>query len=265
LPTRSSDKKPPRSKSAFKEKSSESRSRYVQVAHELIDKISSGHFPVGSKVPTEAELCEQYSISRFTARQALRNLTDAGLVVRRPRAGTVVVALPDEDHYTHSVVSLRSLLQYAQTTTLHFAFIGKVPLDRELASELMSEAGKEWIFAVGLRNDTVGNSHASRPVCITRLWLNPDLTGIDKMIRDQNSTPVYSLIESIFGRSIKKVEQEVEAILLDAADAANLGSAPGTAGLRVKRRYFDQNGELLEMTDNIHPGDRFRYRIELSK
>lgn len=235
----------------------------MQVAQELIDKVRSGEYRVGSKIPTEAALCEQYGVSRFTARQALQRLSDAGLVIRRPGMGTRVIAPPDESRYTHSVVSLPTLLQYAQTTTLDFAFIGRVPLDRRTAIELKAELGQEWVFAVGLRMDR-SRGDAKHAVCITRLWLNPTLEGIENMLREHDG-PVYSLLETAFGRSIKRVEQEIEGVLLDASDAANLGCAAGDAALRVIRRYYDQYGELLEMTDNIHPADRFRYRVELHK
>ncbi|MBN3267438.1 hypothetical protein CUR95_09075 [Bordetella bronchiseptica] len=68
--------------------------RYMQVAQDLVDKVRSGEYRVGSKIPTEAELCGQYGVSRFTARQALQRLSDAGLVVRRPGMGTRVIAPP---------------------------------------------------------------------------------------------------------------------------------------------------------------------------
>src|SRR5690242_21711670 len=57
--------------------------RYLAVANSLIAAISQGRYPVGSTLPTEHELCERFGISRFTAREALRQLLDAGLVVRQ--------------------------------------------------------------------------------------------------------------------------------------------------------------------------------------
>ena len=73
----------------------DSQPRYLQIAADLKQAIVSGRYPVGARLPTELELCEQFGISRFTAREAVRVLSSAGLVSRKQRVGTIVVALPD--------------------------------------------------------------------------------------------------------------------------------------------------------------------------
>ncbi len=234
--------------------------RYLQIALELKQAIASGRYPVGSKLPTEAVLCGQFGISRFTAREAVRVLSAAGLVTRRQRVGTVVTALPDDARYSHEARSVRDLLQYAQETQLRFAFVGRVPLSRAQARELDTEAGQEWIYAMGLRIVT----GETRPICITRLYLNPVLKGIEGKLRGRHGA-VYALIEAEYGIGIERVEQELQAVLLDTDDAANLGGTPGGPALRVVRRYFDARGRLLEFAENVHPGDRFSYRMQLRK
>ena len=47
-----------------------------------------GHWPPGHRVPFEHELMETYSCSRMTVNKVMSALADAGLVVRRRRAGT---------------------------------------------------------------------------------------------------------------------------------------------------------------------------------
>ncbi|CAN5548603.1 hypothetical protein BH24ACT5_BH24ACT5_08850 [soil metagenome] len=56
---------------------------------ELIDSSSPGDV-----LPTEAELCARFHVSRMTARQALQVLTNAGLVERRRGRGTFVATQP---------------------------------------------------------------------------------------------------------------------------------------------------------------------------
>jgi GntR family transcriptional regulator len=234
--------------------------RYLQIALELKQAIAAGRYPVGAKLPTEAELCKQFGISRFTAREAVRVLSSSGLVTRRQRVGTVVVALPDDARYSHEARSVRDLLQYAQDTELRLAFVGRVPLSRAQARELDTEPGKEWVYAMGLR--VVPGQ--SRPICVTRLYLNPLLKGVEGKLRGRRGA-VYALIEAEYGIGIERVEQELQAVLLDTDDAANLGAAAGSPALRVLRRYFDARGRLLELAENVHPGDRFSYRMELRK
>ena len=65
--------------------------------------------------------------------------------------------------------------------------------------------------------------------------------------------------------SIQRVEQELQGVLLSADDAANLEAEPGAPALRILRRYYSDQGTLLEVADNIHPSDRFTYRMELRR
>ena len=47
---------------------------YHQLETELIDLINSGELKENDKLPSERELCEQYNVSRTTARQAIGEL-----------------------------------------------------------------------------------------------------------------------------------------------------------------------------------------------
>jgi GntR family transcriptional regulator len=243
--------------------------RYVQISREFTRGIADGTYPIGSRLPTEAELCEQFGISRFTAREAIRVLLSAGLVTRRPRIGTVVIAMPDTARYAHDATSLPDLLQYARDTELRFVYIGTVALGPAQAQDFGVPPGEEWTFALAVRHaaepartDSAGA--ATRPFCITRLFLSPSLAGIGALLRERR-TAVYALIEREYGLTIDRVEQELSGTVLDADDAANLGCAAGAPALRIVRRYYGTQGQLLEVADNVHPSDRFSYRMQLRR
>lgn len=63
---------------------------HTQIRGDLERAIRSGELPPGAKLPTERELCEKYGVSRATVQRAVTGMSEAGLVVRRRRAGTVV-------------------------------------------------------------------------------------------------------------------------------------------------------------------------------
>ena len=63
---------------------------YRYIADDLRDKIRSGKLAPNIKLPTEGELSDQYDASRNTVREAIRRLTDEGLLESRPGQGTFV-------------------------------------------------------------------------------------------------------------------------------------------------------------------------------
>jgi GntR family transcriptional regulator len=251
--------KPP--KSAADAQEGNGQPRYLQIARDLKRGIADGTWPVGARLPTELELCEQFGISRFTARAAVRVLSQSGLVTRRQRVGTVVIATPDDARYTHDISTAADLFQYAQDTDLRLMYVGRVALSKAQARDLGAQPGDEWIYAVGLRR--TGGADA-RPICVTRLFLNPLLKGIEARLRDRKSA-IYAMIERDFKRPIERIEQELQGVVLDADDAANLGATPGAPALRIVRRYYGDDGRLLELAENVHPSDRFTYRMQLTK
>ncbi|MEU6081742.1 FadR/GntR family transcriptional regulator [Streptomyces sp. NPDC047108] len=63
-----------------------------QVITALRNQITSGEWPVGSRIPTESELVEQLGVARNTVREAVRALAHNGLLDIRQGSGTYVVA-----------------------------------------------------------------------------------------------------------------------------------------------------------------------------
>jgi len=67
-----------------------------QVVHELGKKIMQGSYKVGDSLPSEADLCSQFNISRTATREAVKMLAAKGLISSRPRQGIKVV---DSKHW----------------------------------------------------------------------------------------------------------------------------------------------------------------------
>lgn len=70
---------------------------YQDLAHKLVGELSNGKYPVGSRLPAERELAQQYGVSRPTVREATIALEVQGMVEVRIGSGTYVVRLPDSE------------------------------------------------------------------------------------------------------------------------------------------------------------------------
>ena len=79
---------------------------YKRIYNALLEKISSGEYAPGARLPAEKELCETFGVSRITSKRALELLADQGLVIRRPGKGTFVNANFQSRGYISSVPAI---------------------------------------------------------------------------------------------------------------------------------------------------------------
>lgn len=75
------------------------------VAELIEERIFSGRWAAGERIPTEAELCQQIGVSRSVVRDAVRTLSARGLVDVRQGSGTVVRE-PGDAAYSDAILTL---------------------------------------------------------------------------------------------------------------------------------------------------------------
>jgi len=241
-------------------KRSHAKPRYLQVADALIASIRKSSFAVGDFLPTELQLCERFEISRHTAREALRVLSQMGLVDRRRGSGTRVVATHSPVQYRQFVQSIDDLLQYGESTRLVLHSIDRGEPPDYLVQQLGLNPMLPMVHMLGLRHQR----DREFPLCLTEIWV-PEGDGKKSADMLDTQTAVFALMERLNVRRLARVEQSLEAENLDAPRAGLLGVSEGTAALRIERRYFGPRDELLAMAISTHPKDRFTYSTVLTR
>jgi DNA-binding GntR family transcriptional regulator len=221
-------------------------------------RIEDGTYAVGGMLPTELTLCDEYQVSRHTIREALRRLRDAGLIKRRRRIGTEVVARRPPDRYRQPTNSIRDFLQYTEDARLEVLNTTRILAEAALAEQLECEEGHAWLEIESLRS-IPGNS---RPICFTTAYVDAELMPIDQRL-DKLEGPVSALLERVYGVHIGRIDQAIDAVALSRRHAKLLRAAAGGPALRAVRRYYDPNGRLFELSIALHPGDRFSYVTSL--
>jgi DNA-binding FadR family transcriptional regulator len=74
----------------------------------LKDKILAGELPAGAKLPSEAELLEEYAVSRTVVREAVTRLRAEGLVETQQGRGSFVLAVPEPSSFTVESSAIRT-------------------------------------------------------------------------------------------------------------------------------------------------------------
>jgi len=232
-----------------------SQPRYVQLAKTLLNEIKSGRYPVGSYLPTEFELCDQFGVSRFTVREAIKQLAQQGLLSRQRGVGTRVCATTPVSQYVQFMNGISDLNQYASETSLQVTKSEIVEVGGEVAEMLQASVGETWLHVEGLRY-TKGSDV---PICFTEIYIAPRFRSVEG-VSGHMYRAVYTLLEEQFQARIKTVEQEIRATVLSDEMSRLLAVRAKTPGLLLTRRYLDERGELTEFAVSVHPDGRFTYR-----
>ena len=234
-------------------------SLYKRIARELAQQISVGTFAPGSLFPTEMELCETWQVSRHTMREALRELTEQGLISRRKGAGTRVCE-PKTNGVNHPLSHLEDLLLLAKNNLRVIKKIDEIVADIELSQMIGCPPGSRWLHIASTREDA---HNPDAPICWTDSYASTDYAKLRTYIRDDPHSLISDLIETHYGIKSHEVHQTITAVGVPKKVAKILNVAPDSPAMRIVRRYLDRDGKVFETTISIHPAGRYTCSIVL--
>lgn len=232
--------------------------RHRDVANKLMERITSGSYPVGSLLPTETDLTEMFGVSRHTIREAVRHLQSMGLVLRRQGHGTVVKSDRSRRQFKLAIRTFSDIENHGYFTHLVVVRSEIVTADEELAAELPCEKGQRFLHIVSRRvpiDDTI-----PLPTAWNETYIIEQYADIRNEI-GKHKGPVYNLIEHAHNEQITAIEQEVCAVELDAAVAKVLGQRARGPGLRIKRSYVGRGNRIVMVAFNTYPSAPFTFNM----
>jgi GntR family transcriptional regulator len=231
-------------------------SLYAKVAEDIKAAIEAGTYPANTKLPSESELAERYSVSRGTIRQAFAALRADGVIASRRGARRVVIGGP-------RVQSFGELLSFSRWARA----MGEVPagrviaLDRRPATAAEAErlalpADEHVWYLVRIR------LLSERPVMVERATY-PDEVGA--LVAEMDLT-VDSITERLeeFGIVFTDAEHVIDAVPASAEDARLLGVRAGVPLLRERRFTTDRSGQPVEWSDDRYVGSLTAFSIRNS-
>lgn len=239
---------------------SDPRPQYVRIGDVLRDRIREGHYGIGTLLPTESELCEEFSISRHTVREALRRLCEEGLIERKQGSGSRVLAAEAHQNYVHAMRSLDQLFQYASDTRFQIASTQVAIPDTTLFPEIVTDRETPWLIVTALRLERDENV----PICYSLVLVNHAFAAIAEDLHT-GSGAIYRRIEERFDVEVFEVIQDITVVPIPPEAAAALGEEGGAVAVRVVRRYLGTDGTVLLASANYHPADRFSYSMRLQR
>jgi GntR family transcriptional regulator len=234
--------------------------RHKIIAEQLMTDIRKGVHPVGSLLPPELALCDRFAASRHTVRQALRTLTERGLILRRASTGSVVVAKIEPAIFVQSAEAMAATMSGRSDVVRTVVGQHSVSASRKLAGLLNCKPGTAWF-----RIDAVSHAQGSLvPVSSAELYVIPAYAGIaDRAARSR--TRISDLILDMFDEVIERMQVEVFAGPMPASFARRLKKRAGSPSLTVIRRYTGRADAIFEVSVTVYPAEQHVYLMELRR
>ncbi|MEA2386389.1 MAG: GntR family transcriptional regulator [Thermoleophilaceae bacterium] len=217
---------------------------------ELIEALN-----VGDAIPSERQLTTDLGVSRLTVRAALDELVREGYLLRRRGSGTFVNEPKVQKGMTISSFSedMRGRGLTPGSRTLEF---GTIPAGARLG-RILHVSPSEPVFAVKRLRLAEGDPMALELLHV-RETLFPGLTAADL---EQNS--FYDLLVDRYRIAIVGGSQTVEPTVTNEEESQILGVPLHSPALLFERVTRSDRDEIVEFTQSIYRGDRYRLVSEL--
>ena len=229
---------------------------YQQIYQLLRTKILGGHWPTDTPLPSEAELMEQYQVSRATVRQALDELASDGLIYRRQGRGTFVSPPTVEQGLVRIVSFTEDMQQRGFVPGTKLISAGLVPATETLAAQLQISVGEPLARIERLRLAD------GEPMSVEVSFLvHHYCPGI--LTQDYTAHSLRRMLEEQFSIRITSARQTIQAIAATEDLAELLAVEEKKALLYIERLSFSEFDVPVEYLRLYHRGDRYTLHAEL--
>ena len=232
------------------------------IAENLRNKIETGELAPGARLPSERELAAQYGTARNTAREAVRLLSDEGLVLAEHGRGSFVrpvrqlIRLGNDRYspkYRESGLSpfLLECAKQGKTGRFEVLSIDRIQPPPDVAERLGISAKAKSV----LRRENVfyADNDPVHRVTTYIPWSVAEGTGL---LQDEVPHPygIHGVLEER-GHTMTRIREEVGARMPRPEESRYLQLRPGVPVIDVLHTSVDQGGEPYELTRFVMRGD----------
>lgn len=219
-------------------------SLHDRILAEVRDRILSGEWPPGQRIPAESELTAQYACSRMTVNKAMSLLARAGLIERRRKAGSFVARQQSQS----AVLEIQDIKTEVESIGRHY---GYRLLTRALRKATRIDAQDIGVPA-GTRVLVLSSLHTAdeRPFCYEQRVINLDAVPSAEAGPFDIRAAGPWLIEHV---PWTEARHAISAKSADDTLAPLLGVKPGLACLVIERRTW-ANGRPITRVMLNYPG-----------
>jgi len=224
-----------------------------QIAFALEQDICSGKLQYGTKLESENQLVQRFSVSRSTVRKGLETLSEKGLITTRMGIGSFVTfggeIIDNSQGWTRALANREASVE---TKLLRCEIVTDAELAEHLGQELATFIAIDRIRSLA-RDGRVVSVERSRV---------PYLSELDEV-------PLRGLTEGSLSKTLAEAgligesgEEWAEVVRIDETDAVLFDAEVGTAYLQTRRLVHDIDDRVIEYVVSLLDPDHFALHLE---
>ena len=233
-----------------------------QILDILIERINKGVYHPGSKLPSENELREEFSVSRSTIRTAISRLEDRLLVHRQRGVGTYISKHPNISNPLNEFIEFPQLIR-ANGFEPGYQELSSdiIEPDDEISGNLQLEAGSQ---VLKIRKIFTANDD---PIIYVinhiPIWVFENILTPEEAMRPGTTVEFIDFFEGRCNQKVSYFISTVKAEILENIDAPDtlINDGPHTPVLVINEIGYNDEDKPFVSSREYHPGDWMTFRM----
>ncbi|BFT70510.1 GntR family transcriptional regulator [Paenibacillus sp. P36] len=226
------------------------RPLYLQIMNILKDRILHGVYPLGTNIPSEPQLEQEFNVSKITVRNAIKELAQEGYLEKGSGKGTKVIR-------NASLSKLSKWKRFTEVLVEEGHQIHKQLLRAEIVSNTPGTLpyqlfGERCFYIERLYHLD------DRPYIHYSHYLSLQMSTIE--LTDLNEQSLYELLED-HGIALEKYRDEFAAVTASSHVEDMLQVKAGTPLLNRLRYSYDEQGTLIEFSAGHYSTEMHNYVV----
>lgn len=231
---------------------------YHQLMERLKESIEKRYWTPGDKIPSENQLMDRFGVSRNTAKKAIEELVQEGILYRIQGKGTFVA----KPKFQQSLMGFYSFSKVLKEKGLN-------PKDIILKLEEVKPTAKvrealqlgEDEKVIEMKRLRCANDE---PYILESSFIPKNVVSDMEKLKKVGEISLYDLFAQEFNIIVTRAKEAFEPVLIRQEESEYLQTEKGRPALLLERTAYDANGVIVEFCISIVRGDRCRFYTELT-